>query len=68
VEIRAMPVEIQNRIAHQLTRTVKGHVAAPLHLEHFNALPFQLGHRDREAVGAAPAADRDYRVVLDKEQ
>ena len=68
VEVLAMCPEVEDRIADQLARTVEGHVAAALDLDHLDPAPGELRRRQRQAAGPGPAAERDDRRVLHQQQ
>ncbi len=63
-----MPLEIDDRVTHELARTVEGDIAAPLDLEQLDSFALQKLRRGNEVLLFTAAAQGDDGRVLDEQE
>src|SRR5690606_23863274 len=68
VQVLPVPLEVDDRIAHQLTRTVERDIAATFHLESLHASRCEYVRGGREMVCPGGPAQCHYRRMLNEEQ
>jgi hypothetical protein len=68
VEILAVTLEVDDRIANELSRAMKRHVSAPLDLEQLYPFALQKSGRRNQVLLLRCSAEGHYRRVLDEEQ
>src|SRR5437867_187099 len=68
MQIPPPSVQVEYRIADQLSRSMQRHVAAALDLEDLQAVLRQHAARERKARGLGAAPQRHDRLVLHQEQ
>jgi hypothetical protein len=68
MNVRSQPAQVEYRVAHQLARPVKGHVAPPATAPDLHASPLELCPVDQQVPRIAASSQRDHRRVFQQQQ